>query len=79
MGLQKYTAAKEDYERVLTLEPQNKKAKSDLLLIEKVCVFRQTQIIIPYCRPLVKSAYQKLILLYLNQNICGGYLKELSQ
>ena len=57
MGLQKYAAAKEDYERVLSLEPQSKKAKSDLLLIEKVGVFRQTQIII-YCRPLVKSVYQ---------------------
>ena len=38
MGLHKYTAAKEDYERVLSLEPQNKKAKSDLEIIEKVGV-----------------------------------------
>ena len=37
LGLQKYTAAKEDYERVLSLEPQNKKAKTDLEIIEKVC------------------------------------------
>ena len=71
MGLQKYAAAKEDYERVLSLEPQNKKAKSDLLLIEKVGVLRhkKKQIIIPYCRPLVQSAYQKSIFVFLNQNI----------
>ena len=30
-------------------------------------------------RPLVKSAYQKIIFLFLNQNICCGYSKELSQ
>ena len=36
MGLQKFSTAKEDYERVLSLEPQNKKAKSDLEIIEKV-------------------------------------------
>ena len=30
-------------------------------------------------RPLVKSAYQKLTFLFLNQNICCGYSKEPSQ
>ena len=30
-------------------------------------------------RPLVKSAYQKMFFLFLNQNICGGYSKEPSQ
>ena len=30
-------------------------------------------------RSLVKSAYQKIILLFLKQNICCGYSKELSQ
>ena len=36
MGLEKYEDAKKDYERVLQLEPQNKKAKSDMEIIEKV-------------------------------------------
>ncbi|WAR25055.1 RPAP3-like protein [Mya arenaria] len=35
LGLHKYIDAKADYERVLQLEPNNKKAKSDLELIEK--------------------------------------------
>ena len=26
-----------------------------------------------YCRPLVKSAYQKIIFLFLNQNVCCGW------
>ena len=30
-------------------------------------------------RPLVKSAYQKIFFLFLNQNICCGYSKEPSQ
>ena len=30
-------------------------------------------------RPLVKSAYQKIFFLFLNQNLCCGYSKELSQ
>ena len=30
-------------------------------------------------RTLVKSAYQKIIFLFLNQNICYGYSKEPSQ
>jgi serine/threonine-protein phosphatase 5 len=38
LGLKKYTEAKLDFEKVLQLEPQNKKAKSDLELIEKVNV-----------------------------------------
>ena len=32
-----------------------------------------------YPMPLVKSAYQKIIFLFLNQNICCGYSKEPSQ
>lgn len=36
LGLKKYEEAKSDCKRVLQLEPQNKKAKSDLDLIEKV-------------------------------------------
>ena len=30
-------------------------------------------------RPLVKSMYQKIFFLFLNQNICYGYSKEPSQ
>ena len=30
-------------------------------------------------RPLVKSVYQKIFFLFLNQNVCYGYSKELSQ
>ena len=38
------------------------------------------QIFIKCCRPLVKSAYLKInFFLFLNQNICCGYSKELSQ
>ena len=34
---------------------------------------------IQHGKPLVKSAYQKIIFLFLNQNICCGYSKEPSQ
>lgn len=36
MGLKKYIEAKADFEKVLQLEPQNKKARSDIEQIEKV-------------------------------------------
>lgn len=38
IGLKKNDEAKADCQKVLQLEPQNKKAKSDLDLIEKVVV-----------------------------------------
>lgn len=36
-GLKKYPQAKETFEKVLLLEPQNKKAKMEIEKIEKVC------------------------------------------
>lgn len=72
IGLKKYLEAKSDFEKVLQLEPQNKKAKSDIELIDKVIYLKlmtsQSQRIKKYLKLTIfsESVYPFTLLMKIN-------------
>ena len=58
----------------------SKKVKLSVKILEnKMLTVDNSKDIDTVIRQLIKSAYQKLDFLFLNQNMCCGYSKDLSQ